>query len=171
MIPYLLAAVGGYLIGDSMKGSEKFADGGVMDKADEQENLDMVKNQAIQIQHHAKELIQTLKSNPKVEAWVVAKMDRATSNLSDITHYLEGEKNYFADGGNVDNVDGFNPKGIKVGDTVQLTLIGTKGKVVEIIKSPAPFVSRAKISWDDKEDRGLMYVTDIYKVMPNGKLI
>ena len=28
MIPYLLAVVGGYLIGDSMKDSEKFADGG-----------------------------------------------------------------------------------------------------------------------------------------------
>ena len=28
MIPYLLAAVGGYLIGDSMKESERFAKGG-----------------------------------------------------------------------------------------------------------------------------------------------
>jgi len=30
MLPYLLAAVGGYLIGDSMKDSQKFADGGMM---------------------------------------------------------------------------------------------------------------------------------------------
>ena len=30
MIPFILAAVGGYLIGDSMKDSEKFADGGMM---------------------------------------------------------------------------------------------------------------------------------------------
>jgi hypothetical protein len=28
MIPYILAAVGGYLIGDSMKDSQKFAEGG-----------------------------------------------------------------------------------------------------------------------------------------------
>ena len=62
-------------------------------------NLDMVKNQVIQVEHHAKELMQTLKSNPQVDAWVVAKMDRATTNLSDITHYLEGEKNSFGMGG------------------------------------------------------------------------
>lgn len=30
MIPFILAAVGGYLIGDSMKDSQKFAEGGVM---------------------------------------------------------------------------------------------------------------------------------------------
>jgi hypothetical protein len=65
----------------------------------EEGNLDMVKNQVIQVEHHAKELMETLKSNPQVDAWVVAKMDRATSNLSDITHYLEGEQNSFADGG------------------------------------------------------------------------
>ena len=32
MIPFLLAAVGGYLIGDSMKDSDKFADGGEVRK-------------------------------------------------------------------------------------------------------------------------------------------
>ena len=31
MIPYLLAAVGGYLLGDSMKESQTFADGGDVD--------------------------------------------------------------------------------------------------------------------------------------------
>jgi len=30
MIPYLLAVVGGYLLGDSMKDSQTFADGGMM---------------------------------------------------------------------------------------------------------------------------------------------
>jgi hypothetical protein len=65
----------------------------------EEGNIDMVKNQVIQVEHHAKELMQTLKSNPQVDAWVVAKMDRATSNLSDITHYLEGEKKSFGMGG------------------------------------------------------------------------
>jgi len=75
--------------------SGMFEKGGGVEKG----NLDMVKNQVIQVEHHAKELMQTLKSNPQVDAWVVAKMDRATSNLSDITHYLEGEQNSFADGG------------------------------------------------------------------------
>lgn len=74
---------------------EEYAHGGDV----EQGNLDMVKNQVIQVEHHAKELMETLKSNPQVDAWVVAKMDRATSNLSDITHYLEGEKKSFSDGG------------------------------------------------------------------------
>jgi len=72
-----------------------YADGGSVEEG----NLDMVKNQVVQVEHHAKELMQTLKSNPQVDAWVVAKMDRATSNLSDITHYLEGEENSFAYGG------------------------------------------------------------------------
>jgi hypothetical protein len=78
---------------------ESYRDGGSV----EQGNLDMVKNQVVQVEHHAKELMQTLKSNPQVDAWVVAKMDRATSNLSDITHYLEGEQNSFADGGVTDS--------------------------------------------------------------------
>jgi hypothetical protein len=73
---------------------EEYAHGGDVEEG----NLDMVKNQVIQVEHHAKELMETLKSNPQVDAWVVAKMDRATSNLSDITHYLEGEKKSFAEG-------------------------------------------------------------------------
>jgi hypothetical protein len=99
MIPYLLAAVGGYLLGDSMKESEKFADGGGV--------------------------------NPN---WR-------------------------------------NPENIKVGDIVKLTTIGrTKGIVVDIIQSPAPFVSTAKIDWDDKKDRGLVYVTHIQKYAHGGIL-
>jgi hypothetical protein len=87
-----LKSIGVY---DTIKSSLSYADGGSV----EQGNIDMVKNQVIQVEHHAKELMETLKSNPQVDAWVVAKMDRATSNLSDITHYLEGEQNSFADGG------------------------------------------------------------------------
>jgi len=95
MIPYLLAAVGGYLLGDSMKESQSFADGG--------------------------------------------------------------------------DVSWRNPKNIKVGDVVKLTPVGPKGKVVDIIESPAPFVSTAKIDWEDKKDRGLMYVTHIETFAEGGK--
>jgi hypothetical protein len=95
MIPYLLAAVGGYLLGDSMKESQSFADGG--------------------------------------------------------------------------DVSWRNPKNIKVGDVVKLTPVGPKGKVVDIIESPAPFVSTAKIDWEDKKDRGLSYVTLIQKFADGGK--
>jgi hypothetical protein len=80
---------------DELVDNDDYAEGGDV----EQGNLDMVKNQVIQVEHHAKELMETLKSNPQVDAWVVAKMDRATSNLSDITHYLEGNKNSFDNGG------------------------------------------------------------------------
>jgi ribosomal protein L39E len=79
--------------------------GSLKNRGVEQENIDMVKNQTIQVGHHAEELKKTLKSNPRVDAWVVAKMDRATSNLSDITHYLDGEEKSFAKGG---TLGGFN---------------------------------------------------------------
>jgi len=39
MIPYLLAAVGGYLLGDSMKDSQTFADGGMMAKGGMAKNV------------------------------------------------------------------------------------------------------------------------------------
>ena len=52
MIPYLLAAVGGYLLGDSMKDSQTFADGGMMANGGETKSFDdlltkfkMTKNQ------------------------------------------------------------------------------------------------------------------------------
>jgi predicted nucleic-acid-binding Zn-ribbon protein len=93
--------VGSSIVKSDNEGASQFmmAHGGGVEEG----NLDMLKNQVIQVEHHAKELMQTLKSNPQVDAWVVAKMDRATSNLSDITHYLEGEKKSFGNGGKLRN--------------------------------------------------------------------
>jgi len=62
-------------------------------------NLDMIKNSVTAIKHHAEELTMELKKNPDIEAWVLAKVDRAAQNLSDVTHYLDGEMNKFVDGG------------------------------------------------------------------------
>jgi hypothetical protein len=62
-------------------------------------NLDMIKNSVTAIKHHADELTMELKKNPDIEAWVLTKVDRAAQNLSDVTHYLDGEMNKFADGG------------------------------------------------------------------------
>ena len=56
-------------------------------------NLHMLKNQAEQFEHHAKELQEALRNNPRVDAWVVAKAERAATDLSDITHYLAGVNN------------------------------------------------------------------------------
>jgi len=60
-------------------------------------NLHMLKNQAEQFEHHAKELQEALSKSPRVDAWVVAKAERAATDLSDITHYLEGVNNTHSD--------------------------------------------------------------------------
>ena len=64
-------------------------------------NLDMIKNSVRAIKHHADELTSELKKNPEIEAWVLAKTDRAAQNLSDVTHYLDGEMNKYAKGGDI----------------------------------------------------------------------
>ena len=60
--------------------------------SDTRQNFEMLENQAKGFEHHAKELQNVLKSNPDVDAWVVAKAERATTDLSDITHYLDGPR-------------------------------------------------------------------------------
>ena len=44
------------------------------------------------MKHHTHELMQSINKNDDVEAWVVAKAERAATDLSDITHYLDGQK-------------------------------------------------------------------------------
>jgi hypothetical protein len=69
------------------------------------ENNEMLKNQAKEVKHHVEELSNIINGKTNVEPWVVAKMERASTDLSDITHYLDGEKsNYrdkYSEGGNV----------------------------------------------------------------------
>jgi hypothetical protein len=65
------------------------------------ENFEMVQNQNRQIGHHTKELNSALKGSKEVPAWVVAKVNRSATDLSDATHYLEGSK-LMALGGNID---------------------------------------------------------------------
>lgn len=68
-------------------------------------NLEMIKNSVKAIEHHSKELNAELKKNPEIEAWVLAKTDRAAQNLADVTHYLDGKYKWggkvMAKGGNV----------------------------------------------------------------------
>jgi hypothetical protein len=72
-----------------------FEDGGNIAK----ENNEMLHSQAKEAKHHIEELHNILTSKTKVEPWVVAKMTRAKTDLSDITHYLEGMPNKMAKGG------------------------------------------------------------------------
>jgi hypothetical protein len=63
-----------------------FGDGGNV----AEQNKEMLKNQAKEFMHHSQELNELVGNVKEVDAWVVAKAERATTDLSDITHYLEG---------------------------------------------------------------------------------
>jgi hypothetical protein len=84
-------------------------DNDTMEHGGSVENKEMLMNQSYEVTHHAKELSEVVKKTKRVEPWVVAKMERATTDLSDITHYLDGERkmehggSMYADGGSVDN--------------------------------------------------------------------
>ena len=58
------------------------------------QNRDMVLSQLKSIHHHEEELRSALKTSPEIEAWVLAKVQRATTDLSDVTHYLDGRTEY-----------------------------------------------------------------------------
>lgn len=71
-----------------------YADGGMMANGGSvaKGNYEMLFSQAKEVMHHAEELMQVAKPDMDIEAWVVAKAERATTDLSDITHYLDGLK-------------------------------------------------------------------------------
>jgi hypothetical protein len=73
----------------------KYKEGGSISK----ENKEMLMNQAIELKHHADELMKVLEKSEYIEPWVVAKAERATTDLSDITHYLEGNSRKMKWGG------------------------------------------------------------------------
>jgi hypothetical protein len=63
-----------------------FEEGGSVQES----NYRMVLSQAKAIKHHADELMEVLTPDMEVEAWVVGKIERASTDMSDITHYLDG---------------------------------------------------------------------------------
>lgn len=67
----------------------------------ESENKEMVLNNNEQIAHHTKEMNEAVKGSKYVPAWVVAKVNRSASDLSDATHYMEGQGKKYAEGGGV----------------------------------------------------------------------
>jgi len=76
----------------------KMADGGCMECGGymaeggevNEGNTEMVMSNIHSIKHHADEISHILSKNVQVEAWVSAKAERAATDLSDITHYLDG---------------------------------------------------------------------------------
>jgi ppGpp synthetase/RelA/SpoT-type nucleotidyltranferase len=74
----------------------KYDKGGDVDKEEwseiGKENNRMLRNQVREVAHHSSEINSTVGKKTKVEPWVVAKMERASTDLSDVTHYLDGDK-------------------------------------------------------------------------------
>jgi hypothetical protein len=78
----------------------KFKDGGDFGNGGSiaRGNYEMALSKAKEIQHHALELKDALKKEKDIEAWVVSKVERASSDLSDVTHYLDGKSEYAGGG-------------------------------------------------------------------------
>lgn len=97
--------------GEGKKRFGFFEDGGNIAK----ENKEMIDSQTIEARHHVEELSKILTKKNKIEPWVVARMERATTDLSDVTHYLEGKK--MAKGGRAGDYPSFKvTKIIRVDD-------------------------------------------------------
>ena len=79
---------------DGLRNGKHYAHGGSI----EDENREMVLNENNQIIHHTKELPSAIKGK-RVPAWVVTKVHESASDLSDATHYMDGQK--MAKGGGV----------------------------------------------------------------------
>jgi len=54
------------------------------------EDKEMLHSQVKQIKHHAEEMDSVIDKQKHIEPWVVSKMGRTTSDLSDVNHYLDG---------------------------------------------------------------------------------
>lgn len=81
-----------------------FKKGGITTKSEEDifNNKNMLLNQANELAHHSDELNKIVKKQDKVASWVVAKMERANTDVSDVTHYLDGNKK-FENGGSIED--------------------------------------------------------------------
>ena len=66
----------------------KYEDGGNIEK----ETNEMLMSQIKEVKHHADELSKVVNKSITIEPWVLAKATRAKTDLSDITHYLDGRK-------------------------------------------------------------------------------
>jgi len=75
--------------------AKKYKFGGYMEEGGEvnEDNMEMVVSQIKAIKHHAEEVSDIINRSTPIEAWVVAKIERAETDLSDVTHYLDGIKN------------------------------------------------------------------------------
>ena len=81
----------------------QYAQGGVTEKEVVESNAEMVLSKIKEVHHHADELGDIVTNKSDIEAWVVAKIERASTDLSDITHYLDGQHEKMSMGGSINN--------------------------------------------------------------------
>jgi len=114
------------------KFENKYADGGGVGL----ENKEMVLNNNKQIAHHTEELSEAVRKSKYVPAWVVAKVNRSASDLSDATHYMEGENETYATGGGVQQPS-YAIKLSELLNKYEPTLIGISRGMVQVTPSMA----------------------------------
>jgi hypothetical protein len=148
-----------------------YEEGGIVD-----ENTEMLLSQVKEIRHHADEIQKLINNNTEVEAWVVAKAERSATDLSDITHYIDGKNQKFADGGMVKWQD------VQVGDSANVKSENKTGVIVHTYgrKFHLKFVDGSEKTYDaselefykDNEDEfahgGMVSVGDLVRVKKYG---
>lgn len=120
----------------------KYDEGGFVD-----ENTEMLMSQVKEIRHHADEIQNLIDNNTRVEAWVVAKAERSATDLSDITHYIDGKKENFADGGVIKWQD------VNVGDSANVKAENKTGVIIQAYgrKFHLKFVDGSEKTYDASE--------------------
>lgn len=90
---------------------KRYAEGGELDIA--AQNKDMLLNYAEEFEHHTKEFEKAAKNAENVMPWVIAKTERASTDLADVTHYLESENEKRREKieGEEDDIDDFDRGG------------------------------------------------------------
>ncbi|MBK7362999.1 MAG: hypothetical protein IPJ01_11945 [Micavibrio sp.] len=109
------------------------------------QNALMVMNDNKQIKHHTEELNKVVNTNTEVPAWVVSKVHRSASDLSDATHYLDGVNSEFLIGGGIDSDLSFDKNRFK---QRQKAFVGYLGDTISI-KIAETFLGRKINSWND----------------------
>lgn len=80
--------VNAYELWKGLRDGKFYKDGGFMEQS---ENKEMVLSQAEEIEHHVEEFEEAAKKSNHVPAWIVAKTERAATDLSDSAHYLDSQ--------------------------------------------------------------------------------
>lgn len=105
--------------------------GGETDEDIVKSNSLMVLSQIKEIKHHADEISNLVSIDSNIEAWVVGKIERASTDLSDITHYLDGKSSYMTN----DEFEhgGYMADGGKFGVDKHRIYFSTLGEVIDAI--------------------------------------